>query len=643
MTRHIVLGNGSLLVNIDRWLQVRDLFFPRVGQYNHLFGHAHKIGLIEAYTVTWLNDASWRRNLTYLDGTLITNSTADNEAMKLSLLFNENVYCEDNIFFRMITVRNNAGKKRKIRIFFHHDFHMYGDGVGDTALFHPKHEAILHYKRSAYFLIGVCSLDQKSILSDFNIGEHITPGLNLQKNPIAQGNVDSIICADIVVEPQSEYSFCYYLAAGENFGEVFKLAYSFLNKGIEAHLEHAQKCQRDWLARIKPDISILDQKLQDFYKRSLLIIKTQIDKGGAITAANDSDNMQFNKDTYSYMWPRDGALVAIALIKAGYPEMAIPFFEFCRDVLTEEGYLLHKYNPDKTLGSSWHPWILNGDFSLPIQEDETALVLHALWKYFEYTKDEKFIKKMYPSLIRPIGQFLAKYRHENSLPKESYDLWEERRAIFAFTTATVIAGLTAADKFGRMMSDAEFCETCNLWQSSMKGALIAHFYNDEKGYFRRAVSFEGGEIRNDDAIDSSVYGLFEFGVFSADDEKIASTMQRMKDWLTVKTDVGGFARYYNDHYHQKSIDLSNVPGNPWFICTLWYAKYIIQKAKKRKDLDEALELINWTMNHSLSTGIMPEQVHPLTGEPISVSPLTWSHAEFVDTVTNYIQKYKELG
>ena len=30
MTRHIVLGNQSFLINIDRWFQVRDIyFFPR--------------------------------------------------------------------------------------------------------------------------------------------------------------------------------------------------------------------------------------------------------------------------------------------------------------------------------------------------------------------------------------------------------------------------------------------------------------------------------------------------------------------------------------------------------------------------------------------------------------------------------------
>ena len=56
------------------------------------------------------------------------------------------------------------------------------------------------------------------------------------------------------------------------------------------------------------------------------------------------------------MWPRDGALVAYALDLAGQPDVTRNFYNFCKDVLLPEGYLLHKYNPDKSLGSSWHPW-----------------------------------------------------------------------------------------------------------------------------------------------------------------------------------------------------------------------------------------------------------------------------------------------
>ena len=39
---------------------------------------------------------------------------------------------------------------------------------------------------------------------------------------------------------------------------------------------------------------------------------------------------------------------------------------------------MHKYNPDGSVGSSWHPWCgSDGLLQLPIQEDETALTLFA--------------------------------------------------------------------------------------------------------------------------------------------------------------------------------------------------------------------------------------------------------------------------
>ncbi len=55
MTRHIVLGNQSLLVNIDRWLQVRDIYYPCVGQENHLLGHAQKMGVYADGRLSYIN------------------------------------------------------------------------------------------------------------------------------------------------------------------------------------------------------------------------------------------------------------------------------------------------------------------------------------------------------------------------------------------------------------------------------------------------------------------------------------------------------------------------------------------------------------------------------------------------------------
>ncbi|NOZ80284.1 MAG: glycoside hydrolase family 15 protein [DPANN group archaeon] len=643
MTRHIVLGNQSFLVNIDRWLQVRDIYFPHVGQYNHLIGHAHRIGVLEHNELSWLDGQEWERNLCYENETLVTDNKAVNKDRQLSIRLKENVYCEDNIFFRKMTVRNDADRKRKLRICFHQDFHLYGDGIGDTALYHMEKQAVIHYKRSAYFLIGLADSKGRPVLDGFDIGEHVTPGWHTPDNPVAQGEVDSLLCIDLELGPKKETTFTYYLLAGTCFDEVYALQDRFLREGVDAHLRHAEQCQRGWLGAVQPDLKKVDKRLQELYKRSLLIIKTQIDKGGAITAANDTDNLQYNKDTYSYLWPRDGALVSIALIRAGYPEYAKRFFLFCRDVLEKGGYLMHKYNPDKTLGSSWHPWVLHGEHSLPIQEDETALVLRALDIYHRYTKDDAFIREHYDDLIRPMGDFLTRYRHPNGLPKESYDLWEERRAIFTFTTSAVLSGLVAASRFAHLLSDKKFCQSCDTGFDLIKKAMVKYLWNDKDGYFRRGVSIEGKKVVFDNAMDASVYGLYAFDVFPADDPKIVSTMERMKEWLWVKTSVGGFARYYNDHYHRVSNDLKNIPGNPWFITTLWYAKWLIRVSRTKEDLKEAKKLIDWAADHSLSTGVMPEQLDPHSGEPLSVSPLTWSHAEFVDTINDYIEKREEIG
>jgi len=40
--------------------------------------------------------------------------------------------------------------------------------------------------------------------------------------------------------------------------------------------------------------------------------------------------------------------------------------------------------------------------------------------------------------------------------------------------------------------------------------------------------------------------------------------------------------------------------------------------------------------------VLAEQLNPLTGEPLSVAPLTWSHATFVETVLDFVEKEKEI-
>ena len=143
-----------------------------------------------------------------------------------------------------------------------------------------------------------------------------------------------------------------------------------------------------------PDFAGLPAEVVDLYKRSLLILRTQIDDGGAIIAANDWDIPQFGRDTYSYMWPRDGALVANALDRAGYPDVAAQLLHFCADMLTAKATSCTSTTPTAASQLLAPVGAPTASRSLPIQEDETALVVWALWQHFYRYRDIEFIRPL---------------------------------------------------------------------------------------------------------------------------------------------------------------------------------------------------------------------------------------------------------
>ena len=62
----------------------------------------------------------------------------------------------------------------------------------------------------------------------------------------------------------------------------------------------------------------------------------------------------------------------------------------------------------------------------------------------------------------------------------------------------------------------------------------------------------------------------------------------------------GHARYENDSYMRIH---PAVTGNPWFVCTLWLADYLIEKAQNEKEMAPALEIMKWVSDHALPSGV----------------------------------------
>ena len=278
---------------------------------------------------------------------------------------------------------------------------------------------------------------------------------------------------------------------------------------------------------------------------------------------------------------------------------------------------------------------------VPIQEDETALVLWALWRHFEKDRDVEFIRGLYESMIVPCSDFLEQFRDtETKLPKPSWNLWEDRLGVHTFTCATVVAGLRAAANFAELFDDRDKADRYTKAADEIVEAMKVHLYSAELGRFLRSLQSNGDDSLTPDAtVDASLFAVFYFDCFTADDPMVTGTMQAIKDNLLVKTEFGGVARFENDGYMRVSED---VTGNPWFICTLWLAEYYIAIAKTVDELKPALDILEWTAKRALPSGVLAEQIDPLTGEPVSVSPLTWSHSTFVATVHSYLTKLKGL-
>ena len=673
MPRPLVLGNGRLLVTLDSDLFIRDFTFPYVGLLNHLSGHKIRLGVWKDGRFAWLDDTGWRRTLRYEPDTLVTRCECIHDGLGVTLVVSDCVTPDTDILLRRIDVTPHSSSHSSphpsdpahlcdIRLFQCHDFHLSETDIGDTAFYLPGVDGIVHYKRDIYIVAGgsVDHADVQSGLFQYTTGIKGFGGAEgtwrdaedgvLGMNPVEQGSVDSAFSLRAFAGEGETVVFRAWLCVAPTLDAVQALWEQIGQAGFEELRADTRRFWAEWSrpAAEQPQMERLPAPVIAQFRRSLLTMRTQIDNRGAILAANDSDILQTARAHYSYMWPRDGALVAASLDALGYEDITRRFFDFCRRVarpLPPNGaVLMHKYSADETWGATWHPWIVDGQPATPFQQDSTALVLWALARHYEQHNNREFLDSLYASFVAPAGDFLVAHRHApTGLPASSYDLWEERRGIHAFTCGTTVGALNACARLARVFDDTERADKYDDAARQMRAGIGAHLWNEDAGRFaRRLIVHTDGRLEPDITVDSAVYGLWAFGGVAPDDPRMIATMQVTHDRLRVQTEVGGQARYENDYYFRRSDDIGRVPGNPWIICTLWRAQYHIATAHTAQDLEPALSLLLWATEHAAQSGILPEQLHPFTGEHLSVSPLTWSHAEFVATVLQYLDKLQCL-
>src|SRR4030042_1732294 len=100
MPRDLPLGNGSLLVAFDHNYQIRDLYWPHVGQENHALGHPFRLGVWANGQFRWLDDGRWERVLRYQPETLVTDVILKHPDLEIEIHASDAVDFHESLLVR---------------------------------------------------------------------------------------------------------------------------------------------------------------------------------------------------------------------------------------------------------------------------------------------------------------------------------------------------------------------------------------------------------------------------------------------------------------------------------------------------------------------------------------------------------------
>lgn len=495
-------------------------------------------------------------------------------------------------------------------------------------LFDFDADAIAHYRHSSFIYIGA-----DTEIRNFQIGN------NAQKCSASNnfGGTDDIGMMDDGavsfslgdLQPGQTTGATLYICAAETQNESRMLLRNVRSQGFEELSEHTRDY---WVKKLAGanNFSFSDTRIQALYKRSILLFHLMADKNtGGLLASAEIDEYHEKCGGYGFCWGRDAAFITPALDLCGLDEKSEMFYRWAAKIQDEQGFWHQRYCIDGSLAPSWG-----------LQIDETGSIVWGVLQHYLNTKDLKFLSEMWICVEKALRFLLKFIDPENGLPKHSFDLWEERFGIHAYSAAAVYGGLKAGAEIAAILGKSgNLADTCKEAAGQIKEALVSMMWNKEQKRFLRSIKTklnpwgpEPSERKTmiqdkpkgncfkevtleDPTVDASLIGLsVPFELMDAGDEKMRGTVEQIESNLSFSK--GGLGRYENDGY---------IGGNPWIITTLWASIYHIET----KEYDKALRYFSWVLDKTTETGLLPEQVGKESGKPAWVYGLTWSHSMFI--------------
>lgn len=630
-----ILGNGRMLVTLTADAEIQRLFWPHVDGGQHV---ARLLGgvAVDGKPFVWQDDPAWESTQAYEPDQNVLATTARLPS-GLLLDYRDAVLPTQpvpgcDLLMRQVTITNRGPAAIQVAYGLYQWVQVNEQPLYNTAVFDEPSDSLIHYQGDTYMALGADRpLDTFAVGDPDSVRAAAAAG-SLWGNPIKHGDVAAAGSWNLgELAPAQSVTLTLFWGLGTTLAGVRDALQFARRTGGEALLADTRAFWRSWLQQAHPLAATVPAGTAELYRRSLLVFALMADQQtGAVIAAPEFDPAFESCGGYAYCWGRDAAYITVAMDVAGYHDLAARFYQWAVQAQEPEGWWMHRHYTNGRWAPSWGL----------IQVDETGSILYGMGVHARLHGGVAFAQSVWPNVRRAAEWLLADLDPETGLPLPAVDLWEERTAELTYSAGAVYAGLEAAGEIAALVGDhktaaryqakAEDLQVAILRECVRNGRFMRGRFLQLSADEYQAARTAGKAVRQrttakgypvyeldvDPTPDASLLGLaIPFRVVPAPYPVMAETAREVNAALWQEP-VGGIGRYVGDQYRG---------GNPWILCTLWLGLYEAERGNNH----QALHLLEWAVARRSRTGLLAEQVDPVTGDPAWVLPLTWSHAMYV--------------
>jgi GH15 family glucan-1,4-alpha-glucosidase len=399
---------------------------------------------------------------------------------------------------------------------------------------------------------------------------------------------------------------------------------------IDADLELEQTLEywREW-----SETCTYSGPYEQLVRRSALVLKLlTYEPTGALVAAPTTSLPEelggVRNWDYRFTWLRDSALILYALQLLGYHEEATDFFGWLDGLCIPCGNELQimyridggSHLPERTLEhlegyrGSRPVRVGNGAFDQK-QLDIYGEVIDAAYLYHERAR-RPVRPELWDTLRHMADQTVARWREPD------HGIWEVRGGPRHFLYSKLLCWV-ALDRVVRMASGGGLPGDVSLWERTreeIRAAILEEGYDEEAGAFTQAFG--------EQALDACALVIPQVGFLPANDPRVLSTVERIREQLTSH---GLVYRYLTE---------DGLPGGEatFALCSFWLVDCLAEAGR----VGEARALFEKVAGYANDLGLLAEEIDPVSAELLGNFPQGFTHLGLIRSAL-HIARAEALG